>query len=50
MNKAIREFSFDDGFDKFAERLGIEFVARSLSLELPFITIRIEDAISKKVE
>lgn len=31
-NKAIGEFSFDDGFDKFAERLGIEFVARNLSL------------------
>ena len=35
---------------KFTKRLGVELVTRNLSLELPRLSISVEDAVAKKIE
>lgn len=36
-------------FDKIPQRPGVELVARDLSLELPCISVGVEDAVAEKI-
>lgn len=48
-NKAIGELRIDDGLNEFAERFGVEFMARELPLELPVFPVNVEDALAEKI-
>lgn len=47
--KAIGELCIDDGLNEFAERFGVEFMARELPLELPIFAVYVEDAVTEKI-
>ena len=39
----------DNGFNELSEGFGVEFLHSDLSLELPGLTVDVEDALAKKV-
>lgn len=47
--EAVRELRVDDGLDEFSERSGVELVAGELSLELPGVTIGVEDTVAEEI-
>ena len=45
----MRDLGLDNGFNELSEGFGFEFLHGDLSLELPGLTVDVEDAIAKKV-
>ena len=39
----------DNGFNELSEGFGVEFLHSDLSLELPGLTVDVEDALAKKI-
>lgn len=48
-SEAIRELGVQDNLDELAQRLGVEFMAANLSLELPRFAVNVEDALAEEV-
>lgn len=44
------KLGINHGLHEFTKRLGVELVARNLSLELPRLAIDVEDAVAEKIE
>ena len=45
----MRDLGVDNGFNELSEGFGVEFLHSDLSLELPGLTVDVEDALAKKV-